>query len=243
MLNVIICDDNTMDLNKIVKIVEKFMNSNNLSYKKYIFTDYDNNFLKIVDSKMPFKIFILDIEVPSRSGIDIARLIRKKDISSPIIFLTGHNELGMELLMEDIPFTAFISKFIKCEIRIKKCLVNSINEMNKYRVLKLRDSSISCRIKYDNILLILWNFSIIFGWKFIFLFSISVVIAFKDKYSELDLYDFTDLKELEEYVNGDNFFKGFVTSTANNLAMIATSCKIVSTYNIEIKFTIENWEV
>lgn len=59
----------------------------------------------------------------------------------------------------------------------------------------------------------------------------------------LDLYDFTDLKELEEYVNGDNFFKGFVTSTANNLAMIATSCKIVSTYNIEIKFTIENWEV
>ena len=154
MLNVIICDDNTMDLNKIVKIVEKFMNSNNLSYKKYIFTDYDNNFLKIVDSKMPFKIFILDIEVPSRSGIDIARLIRKKDISSPIIFLTGHNELGMELLMEDIPFTAFISKFIKCEIRLKKCLVNSINEMNKYRVLKLRDSSISCRIKYDNILYI-----------------------------------------------------------------------------------------
>lgn len=59
----------------------------------------------------------------------------------------------------------------------------------------------------------------------------------------LDLYDFTDLKELEEYVNGDDFFKGFVTSTANNLAMIATSCKIVSTYNIEIKFTIENWEV
>ena len=57
-----------------------------------------------------------------------------------------------------------------------------------------------------------------------------------------DLYDFTDLKELEEYVNGDNIFKLFATSIANNLAMIATSCKIVSTYNIEIRFTIENWE-
>ena len=34
----------------------------------------------------------------------------------------------------------------------------------------------------------------------------------------------------------------FATSIANNLAMIATSCKIVSTYNIEIRFTIENWE-
>lgn len=59
----------------------------------------------------------------------------------------------------------------------------------------------------------------------------------------IDLYDFTDLKELEEYVNDENFLKGFTASTANNLAMIATSCKIVSTYNIEIKFTIENWEV
>ena len=49
----------------------------------------------------------------------------------------------------------------------------------------------SKNFKNESILLIIWNFSIIFGWKFIFLFSISVVIAFKDKYSGLDLYDFT----------------------------------------------------
>ena len=39
--------------------------------------------------------------------------------------------------------------------------------------------------------MVIWNFSIIFGWKFIFLFSISVIISFKDKYINLDLYDFT----------------------------------------------------
>ena len=49
----------------------------------------------------------------------------------------------------------------------------------------------SKNFKNNNILLIIWNFSIIFGWKFIFLFSVSVVIIFKDKYSGLDLYDFT----------------------------------------------------
>ena len=37
----------------------------------------------------------------------------------------------------------------------------------------------------------IWNFAIIFGWKFIFLFSISVIVSFKDKYINLDLYDFT----------------------------------------------------
>ncbi len=49
----------------------------------------------------------------------------------------------------------------------------------------------SKNFKFDNILLIIWNFSIIFGWKFIFLFSISVIIIFKDKYFDLDLYGFT----------------------------------------------------
>ena len=49
----------------------------------------------------------------------------------------------------------------------------------------------SKNFKYDNILMVIWNFSIIFGWKFIFLFSISVIISFKDKYINLDLYDFT----------------------------------------------------
>lgn len=155
MLNIIICDDNKRDLDKIVKIVEKFMNNNNLSYKNYIFKDYDNNFLKIAVSKIPFKIFILDIEVPSRSGIDIARMIRKKDIRSPIIFLTGHNELGMELLMEDIPFTAFISKFIKCEIRLKKCLSSTIKIMLNRRVLKINDGTTKYyTIRLDDILYI-----------------------------------------------------------------------------------------
>ena len=49
----------------------------------------------------------------------------------------------------------------------------------------------SKNFKFDNLLLIIWNFSIIFGWKFIFLFTISVLIIFKDKYFKLDLYDFT----------------------------------------------------
>ena len=39
--------------------------------------------------------------------------------------------------------------------------------------------------------MVIWNFAIIFGWKFIFLFSISVIVSFKDKYINLDLYDFT----------------------------------------------------
>lgn len=139
MLNVIICDDNKNDLIKINKIVDKFMVSNRYKYEKHNFFDYDNSFYNVISKKIPFKIYILDIDTPSRSGIDVARDIRKKDNYSPIIFLTGHNDLGLQLLLEDISFTAFISKFIKCEYRLKKCLHNTIKIMFERRIIKIND--------------------------------------------------------------------------------------------------------
>lgn len=154
MFNVIICDDNKSDLQKIYRIVTKYMKSNNLDYEKHIYNDYNDKFMEIVNRKLPFKIYILDIETPSRSGIDVAREIRKKDVDSSIIFLTGHNELGIDLLKEDIPFTAFINKFVNCEDRLNKCLTKSLNLMHKKRVLRIKDSNTLYTINIDDILYI-----------------------------------------------------------------------------------------
>lgn len=70
----------------------------------------------------------------------------------------------------------------------------------------------------------------------------------KDKTWDLDItlndeYDFTDLQEIEEYVDNDDYFKSFVGATANNFAMIANSCNVVNTYHITIKFSINSKEV
>lgn len=154
MFNVIICDDNKNDLQKVYNIVTKYMESNNLDYKKHIYYDYNDNFMEIVNKKIPFKIYILDIETPSRSGIDVAREIRRKDVDSAIIFLTGHNELGMDLLKEDIPFTAFINKFVNCEDRLNNCLNKTLNLMHKKRVLRIKDTNILYTINIDDILYI-----------------------------------------------------------------------------------------
>lgn len=58
-----------------------------------------------------------------------------------------------------------------------------------------------------------------------------------------DTYDFTDLQEIEKYINNDDFWKGLFGSVGNNLAMISASCNVVNEYEITIKFKIENWEV
>ena len=54
--------------------------------KKFAHIEKD---IEVIENKMPFKIYLLDIETPSASGIDIARKIRSKDVDSVIIFLTG----------------------------------------------------------------------------------------------------------------------------------------------------------
>ena len=141
MLNVIICDDNKRDLDKISKFVNNYMKRNKFEYKSYIYRDYNDEFMKIVKSKMPFKIYILDIETPSRYGIDVAREIRKKDLESVIIFLTGHDELGRIILQNDLMFLAFVNKFDNFDKRLNEVLYKAIDLVKLRRIIKIEDGT------------------------------------------------------------------------------------------------------
>ena len=54
----------------------------------------------------------------------------------------------------------------------------------------------------------------------------------------IDIYDFTDYKELQEFIEA-NTLKTIIGLAANNMAMISTSCGLINPYNITIKFSIE----
>lgn len=58
-----------------------------------------------------------------------------------------------------------------------------------------------------------------------------------------DVYDFTELQEIEKYIDDNDLIIDILASTGNNLAMLGTSCNVVNEYKITIKFKIENWEV
>lgn len=53
-----------------------------------------------------------------------------------------------------------------------------------------------------------------------------------------DVYDFTDYKELQEFIKS-NTIKNIIGLAANNMAMISTSCGLINEYNITIKFAME----
>lgn len=111
MINFIIVDDNKKFLELMVEVVTKVMMKNKFVYKTYSFDEYDDEFFSIMNSDLPNKIYILDIETRDASGIDVARKIRKRDVDSIIIFATVHNEAGLVLLKDDLMFLTFLCKF------------------------------------------------------------------------------------------------------------------------------------
>lgn len=154
MINVIICDDNEKDLSNVNKITKKFMDKRKLDYKVYSLNDYNSKFYSLVNSPKPFKIYLLDIETPSRSGIDVAREIRRKDIDSIIIFLTAHEELGNVVLKNDLMFLSFINKFDNFENRLNNSLEKALDLLNKKNTIRFTDRNISYTININDILYI-----------------------------------------------------------------------------------------
>ena len=154
MINVIICDDNNNDKNKVATVVSKFMDKKKLEYKSYLFDDYNNKFNNILNTKLPFKIYLLDIETPSASGIDIARKIRMNDVDSVIIFLTGHEELGNIILKNDLMFLSFINKFDDFENRLNNSLNKALELLKNRKVIRINDRNTLYTINLDDILYI-----------------------------------------------------------------------------------------
>lgn len=152
MINFIICDDNKKINENINKIVDKVMMKTKLEYHKHNFLDYNKEFFKVMKQKMSNKIYILDIETPSASGIDVVRKIREKDIDSLIIFLTSHDELGYTILKSEFMFLSFICKFDDYEKKLTASIKKAIRIVGEKQSLRLTDHSVVYTIPLSDIL-------------------------------------------------------------------------------------------
>lgn len=152
MINIIICDDNVRDANRIEKYVRNYMYC--LDYNLYKYNDYDKNFLKIIDTDLENKIYLLDIETPSMSGIDVARKIRKNDYSSVIIFLSVHDDLSRIIARKNLMALNFINKFDSLEINLKNSLDLALSVVGKKRRVRFVSKGTVYNLELDKILYI-----------------------------------------------------------------------------------------
>ncbi len=152
MINIIICDDNVKDANKVENIINKHMK--NIDYKIHMYNDYNAKFLKIIELDIENKIYFLDIETPSMSGIDVARRIRKNDYSSVIIFFSGHDDLSRIVAKKNIMALNFINKFDNLEKNLIKSLNLALSVVGKKRRVRFYSKGTFYNIDIDKILYI-----------------------------------------------------------------------------------------
>ena len=154
MYNVIICDDNVKDRKNVEAVVNSFFENQNIHCRVHLYSDYDKEFNKVIKSSLSHKIYLLDIETPTRSGIDVAREIRMSDVESIIIFLTAHDELGNVVLKDDLMFLSFINKFDNFETRLNNCLKKALQIYKHKKAIKICEKNITYTINLDDILYI-----------------------------------------------------------------------------------------
>lgn len=157
MINFIVCDDQLEIIEIVKNTITKTMFPTTLEYKIHTYNQYDKEFNKIINRDLPNKIYILDIEVGTKSGLEIAKEIRKKDWNSIILILTAHYELENLAFKSKILLFDFISKFDLYDKKICDSILSCINKVLQENKLIIKINRIIYRIDYKDILYLLYD--------------------------------------------------------------------------------------
>ena len=133
-MNFIIYEDENKYIEKYKKIIRKLLGPLDLNYKIIEIKEYNESSKEIINNTEGSKIYILDIEVTGKNGLDLARRIRKTgDWTSPIIIVTSHEEFKNVGYTAKILMLNFISKCKELENQLIETLkvALEINLSNK----------------------------------------------------------------------------------------------------------------
>ena len=155
MLRFITCDDNKEALEKTVLAIRTIMMPYDYDYRISKFTKYDEEFEKIVKTPGEQKVYILDIEMPKVSGLEIASEIRENgDWESMIIFVTAHPECKDDIFYSILMALDFISKYFNYEKRLEESLTKVLDIYNIKNTLIFNYDYITYRVPINKILYI-----------------------------------------------------------------------------------------
>ena len=152
MVNFVIYEDKETIRNKYVKIINKFMGNNDTAYRIYQYGNYSASLKSFVKNNTGNNIYILDIEVPGKSGLDLAREIRLTgDFESQLLVVTAHKELLENTFINRSLVLNFISKYDNCEENLLMALVAAYTNLTRHKAFVFKTDGELYRIPYDDI--------------------------------------------------------------------------------------------
>jgi len=110
-MNFVIYEDEKEYAMRYKNVIHKLLGPMTLNYKIIEINEYNDNSKEILNTIDGNKVYILDIEVPGKTGLELARKIRKTgDWTSPIIIVTSHEEFKTVGYTAKILMLNFITK-------------------------------------------------------------------------------------------------------------------------------------
>lgn len=154
MINYIIYEDNEAYRKKYISVIIRIMGKNNENYTITEINEY-NQQVKTCMNMPGKKVYILDIEVPKKSGLDLAREIRDSgDWTSQIIIVTNHDSLQQTTFTSRLLTLDFISKLDNLLGNLKKSLLQSYIILTQDKSLKFQHNNEFYQFYYNDILYI-----------------------------------------------------------------------------------------
>lgn len=153
MIKFIVCEDNNDALERATQTVTKAMMNYDVEYKVYKFTKYTKELKDLINDDRDTKIYILDIELPSISGLEIASEIRETADDSTIIFVTAHSDCKNDIFYSRLKAIDFISKYHRYQERLCQTIEHVMKKMFRNKKLEFSYNHV-----YNKILLKEINF-------------------------------------------------------------------------------------
>ncbi len=153
MINFVVVDDNTSHRKRIVSTIVSKMMSNQIDFNIDEFNDYSNQLLKTIKDEKRNTVYILDLELPSGDGIDLARYIRNEcnNWISPIIIVTAHTSLYYEVYKQRLQLLDFIGKCNSVEENVAENIDICLRMLNIEKVYRYIYKSVDYSIPIDSI--------------------------------------------------------------------------------------------
>lgn len=152
MINFILCDDNDYVREINERMISRVAMPYDFNYTINSFDRYNIKLKNLINTPSDIKIYILDLELPNKSGLDIAKEIRKVDWDSIIIILTSHDELELSILKQRLLILDFISKFDNYEERISEVINMVIEKIDTKKIISFKSKKELHHVKLDNVM-------------------------------------------------------------------------------------------
>ena len=151
MIKFIICEDKKEHLDTASKAVTKAMMNYDIEYKVLKFTKYDEKLKEEIKDDLNTKIYILDIELPIVSGLEIASEVRETEDDSIIIFVTAHPECKNDIFYSRLEAIDYISKYYRYEERIEETIKYVIDKRYRNKTFSYTYKHIHNKLLYKEI--------------------------------------------------------------------------------------------